>query len=119
MKAMLRFSFMVSIFVVMAAAQAKGSAIIADSLWYDDSSGVVYGYASTFLTYPESYWYDAGAESYLIDEYGLFQDDDFRLGGPFAAAHTQTFGAPGRSYAQFGSHYVAFYYYVCDEYCYY
>jgi hypothetical protein len=96
--------------------QADARITITDTLRYDDSTNVVYGYASTFLSYPESYYYDAGVDSVLYDQYGNVRDYNSYLGGSLASVNTQTFGTAGLSFYLNSGHYLGFYYYYCDYY---
>lgn len=96
--------------------QTQAVVIISDVLWYDSFTNVVYGYASTALTYPEQYYYDAGVDSVLFDQYGVVRDSNFYLGGSFASVSTQTFGSPGVTFNLYSGHYLGFYFYVCDVY---
>jgi len=99
--------------------QAKADVITYDSLRYDSSTGFVYGYASTALTYPDQYYYDAGVSSVLADQYYAVLDQGSALGGSFESVNTQTFGQPATTYDLQSSHYVGFYFYYCDYECYY
>jgi hypothetical protein len=81
------------------------------AVWYDDSTGTVWGYSSTEVDYWSAAYYKAYVEGQLLDQYGTVLDDQWDEGQFVAEVYTAANADSADGYAEVGIHDVEATYY--------